>query len=105
MPPWKPDKHYVSFSNERSLTDKEIALIAEWVDNKMPKGKEPAGMAKKILPVSTRYPRKPDLVLTTADTFHLNGDNMERFIVYKIPFELKDSANIEAVEFFSNNKN
>ncbi len=104
MPPWKPDKHYVSFSNERSLTDNEIAVIGQWVDNKMPKGKEPAGAAKKILPVSTRYPRTPDIVLTTADTFHLNGDNLERFIVYKIPFELKDSANIEAVEFFSSNK-
>ena len=29
---------------------------------------------------------------------------LERFVIFKIPFELPDSANVEAVEFFSNNK-
>src|SRR5579859_4447523 len=27
MPPWKADPHYVSFNNERILTDKEIKTI------------------------------------------------------------------------------
>jgi len=104
MPPWRPDNHYVSFANERSLTEKEIELIGKWVDAKMPKGTAPAATVKKIAVPSTRYLRKPDLVLKTADSFHVSGDNLERFIVYKIPFELKDSANVEAIEFFSNNK-
>jgi hypothetical protein len=105
MPPWKPDNHYVSFANDRSLTDAEITLIAKWVDNKMPKGKEATvPVAKKNTAPSTRYGRKPDLILQATDTFHVSGDNLERFIVYKIPFELKDSANFEAVEFYSNNK-
>ncbi|MEO5683824.1 MAG: cytochrome c [Chitinophagaceae bacterium] len=104
MPPWKPDNHYVSFANDRSLNDNEIELIAKWVDNKMPKGKEPAGITRKNTAASTRYLRKPDLVLKMADTFHVTGDNLERFIIFKIPFELKDSANVEAIEFFSNNK-
>ncbi len=34
----------------------------------------------------------------------MKGDRLERFIIYKIPFELKDSANVEAIEFFSNNE-
>ena len=50
------------------------------------------------------YNRPPDLVLTAADSFHLAGDNGERFVIFKIPFELKDSANVEAIEFFCNNK-
>jgi len=105
MPPWKADSHYVSFANERSLTNKEIETIAKWVDDKMPKGKETA--FKRPSPEnapSTIYGRKPDLILTTADTFHITGDGLERYVVYKIPFELKDSANVEAVEFYSNNK-
>jgi len=105
MPPWRPDNHYTSFANERSLTEKEIETIGNWVDNKMPKGAAPATTtANKNTVASTRYIRKPDLILKTADTFHVTGDNLERFIVYKIPFELKDSANVEAIEFFSNNK-
>src|SRR5947207_1191524 len=79
MPPWKADKHYVSFANERSLTDKEIETIAKWVDNKMPKGKENTAVAAKInLAPSTRYNRKPDLILQTADSFHVAGDIQER---------------------------
>ena len=105
MPPWKADKHYVSFANERSLTDKEIETIAKWVDNKMPRGKANGAVTGKInLTPSTQYNRKPDLILQVADSFHIAGDGLERFVVYKIPFELKDSANVEAVEFYSNNK-
>ena len=105
MPPWKADSHYVSFANERSLTTKEIETISKWVDDKMPRGKEIAnkGVSRDKTP-STVYGRKPDLILKTADTFHITGDGLERYVVYKIPFELKDSANVEAVEFYSNNK-
>jgi len=34
----------------------------------------------------------------------VKGDNLERFIVYKIPFELQDSVSVEAIEFYSNNE-
>ena len=106
MPPWKADKHYVSFANERSLTEKEIETIAKWVDNKMPKGKTNTAVAATTTnrAPSTQYNRKPDLILQVSDSFHIAGDGLERFIVYKIPFELKDSANVEAIEFYSNNK-
>lgn len=104
MPPWKADSHYVSFANERSLTAQEIETISKWVDDKMPKGKETPSKATPDNTPSTIYGRKPDLMLKTADTFHITGDGLERYVVYKIPFELKDSANVEAVEFYSNNK-
>lgn len=102
MPPWKPDPHYVSFANERKLTVEQIAMIADWADHKMPKGKSVADTFSYI--AGTRYNRKPDLVLYMKDTFHLQGDNTERFIVYKIPFELPDSMNVEAVEFTTSNR-
>ena len=105
MPPWRADKEYVHFANERSLSENEILLITKWVDNKTPQGKS---SDIKPLPnnvvAGTMYKRKPDLTLTATDSFHLSGDNIERFIVYKIPFNLKDSANVEAIEFVCNNK-
>ncbi|MBS1915145.1 MAG: cytochrome c [Bacteroidetes bacterium] len=105
MPPWKADKEYVHYANERSLTDKEIALITKWIDDKTPEGESSDLKQARTIPVNgTMYNRKPDLVLQASDSFHLSGDNIERFIVFKIPFELKDSANVEAIEFFSNNK-
>lgn len=103
MPPWKPDPHYSTFLNERKLTDEQIAMIADWADNNMPKGKTPGNKEGPALIEGTSYTRKPDLVLKMNKPFHVKGDNTERFIIYKIPFELPDSAFVEAVEFTTSN--
>ncbi|SFP73988.1 c-type cytochrome [Parafilimonas terrae] len=104
MPPWKADNSYVHFVNDRSLTQQQIDLISEWADNKAPEGKKKAVPAKSQALEGTGYNRKPDLVLKTQEPFTVKGDGLERFIVFKIPFELKDTANVEAIEFYSNNE-
>ncbi len=104
MPPWRPDNSYVHFANDRSLSKEEIAIINKWVDAGTPEGKPVAktsGSAKLLQ--GTSYYRSPDLVLKPA-AYQVKGDNLERFIVFKIPFELPDSSNVEAMEFFSSNK-
>ncbi|WP_109698457.1 calcium-binding protein [Chitinophaga deserti] len=102
MPPWKPDAAYRSFAHERKLTPEEISLISRWAQSKAPEGK---GSVKPPVFVSgTLYHRAPDLTLKTDKPFLVKGDNEERFIVFKIPFELADSMNVEALEFVSNNK-
>ena len=105
MPPWKADNHYVAFANDRSLTEKEKSLIISWIDNKAPRGNgaDTAETNKTVIP-GTTYFRKPDLILKASDSFHLAGDNTERYIIFKIPFELKDSANVEAIEFYCTDK-
>jgi hypothetical protein len=104
MPPWRANNHYVSFANDRRLSDQEIKLITSWVDNKTPEGEKPAVNNIPAPLAGTMYHRKPDLVLKAADSFTVVGNGIERFIIFKIPFELPDSANIEAIEFFTNNK-
>lgn len=104
MPPWRADNHYVHFANDRSLTDDQIALISRWVDEGAPKGNSPEIKAEEKPVNGTLYHRKPDLVLMASDSFHLSGDNIERFVIFKVPFELQDSANVEAIEFVSSNK-
>ncbi|WP_295118230.1 cytochrome c [uncultured Chitinophaga sp.] len=103
MPPWKPDPHYTTFANERKLSDAEVDRIKKWVDQKAPEGKGPAPKTPAFI-AGTQYPRKPDLTLTIDQAYEVKGDNLERFIVFKIPFELGDSMNVEALEFVSNNK-
>jgi hypothetical protein len=106
MPPWKADNHYVAYANDRSLSNSEIAKIVKWVNNKTPKGSIKSKEQDIAIPLieGTAYKRKPDIVLKASSAYKLPGDNYERFIVYKIPFELPDSAGIEAVEFFCDNK-
>src|SRR6476620_2656632 len=38
MPPWKADDHYVSFANNRSLSDQQRELILHWVKKDTPRG-------------------------------------------------------------------
>jgi hypothetical protein len=104
MPPWRADNKYVHFVNDRSLPQKDIDLIVKWIDDKAPAGKKPANDTFENENLLTTYNRKPDLVLKMKDSFLVKGDNLERFIVYKIPFELQDSASVEAIEFYSNNE-
>lgn len=103
MPPWKADPHYVKYSNERRLSDEEIAMIGDWADHGMPLGKSEKDKKPDTV-VATKVSRLPDLELTMNESFIIKGDNVERFVVYKIPFELPDSANVEAVRFITNNR-
>lgn len=104
MPPWKPDPHYTAFVHERRLTSEQIAMIANWADHNMPKGRGENNEGIAGLQEGTLYSRKPDLILKMQHPFIVKGDNQERFVVFKIPFELPDSMNVEAIEFTSNNR-
>jgi hypothetical protein len=107
MPPWKADGHYNSFANDRSLTEKQINTIVSWVDAGSPKGKGVSKIEKDIqdrVNAGTSYKRKPDLTLRMKEAFKLKGDAVERFVMFKIPFETGQEFNVEAIEFISNNK-
>ena len=104
MPPWRADNNYAHFANDRSLAQKEIDLLVKWIDNKAPEGKQSQAVKQEATFASyTKYGRTPDQVLKISDSFLLSGDNMERFVVFKIPFEYDHTENVEAIEFFSNN--
>jgi hypothetical protein len=106
MPPWRPHHDYVKYGNDRSLSDNEKSTIIKWVDNNYPRGTGEIRNIEKLTAVRgiTSYHRKPDTTLKMPAAFPLPDDNAERFIIYKIPFELKDSLNVEAIEFYTNNK-
>ncbi|WP_420152012.1 c-type cytochrome [Siphonobacter sp.] len=107
MPPWRADDHYVDFANKRSLTPEQIKTITDWIDNDMPKGKvntEAETALQKRTQAGTAYHRVPDLTLSMPKPFLQKGDGVERFMVFKIPFELAEAMNVEALEFTSSNK-
>lgn len=105
MPPWKADNKYVHFANDRSLTPKEKDLLIKWINNKAPQGTPVVGkLVKQDTLQSTLYHRTPDAIFKVSDSFLVKGDNLERFVVFKIPFELANPENVEAIEFYSNNR-
>jgi hypothetical protein len=107
MPPWRADDHYTSFSNNRSLTDEEIKKITAWIDSDAPKGKTDLRSEKDLLTkikAGTTYGRTPDLTLKMKYSYIVKANRGERFVVFKIPFESASEANVEAVEFTTNDK-
>lgn len=107
MPPWRANNHYVAFANDRSLSDEEIKTINDWIDAGSSKGKVRVQAEKKLLKEiseGTTYGRSPDLTLKMDYAYRLKGDGKERFMVFKIPFEFESEANVEAIEFTTNNK-
>ena len=72
MPPWFIDKNVgvQHFSNDRSLTDDEIATIVTWVDAGAPQG-NPADMPppRQFPDAETWQIGKPDLIVTLPKDF------------------------------------
>ncbi len=75
MPPWHADPRFGHFSNDRRLSTDELAAIASWVDNGMPRGNE------KDMPKPIEWPKgwshgKPDLVLEMPEEYEVKADGV-----------------------------
>ena len=72
MPPWFIDKNVgvQHFSNDRSLTDEEVATLVAWVDAGAPQG-NPADMPKpRVFPATETWQiGEPDLIVTLANDY------------------------------------
>jgi hypothetical protein len=133
MPPWKADPHYRDFANNRSLSKEEKALLLAWIDAGAPKGNDvgipkgndagipkgsgvgtprgndvgiPKGSAGTFQEglEQTAYGRKPDLTIKLDSSYLVTGDNDEKFVEFRVSYRMDDDKNVEAVEFYCNNK-
>lgn len=103
MPPWPADTAYSRFVGVRALNARQIALFIKWVDQGGILGDTSA------LPPLPVYPEgsilgTPDAVVWLPDTFHIPGDNRDRFMIAKAPFELPRDTFLRAVEFVPGNR-
>ena len=103
MPPWPADTAYSSFLGVKALNAQEIAMIVKWVDQG-----GVVGDTSQLPPIPV-YPEgsllgKPDAVVWLPDTFHIPGDNRDRFMIAKAPFELQRDTFLRAIEFIPGNR-
>ncbi len=96
MPPWKVSEG-VEFRDQRRLSDAEITLLADWVDNGTPAGN----------PKDAPEPRKfvtgwrlgtPDLVLSASEDFLVGPSGKDIFRCFVLPTGLKEDVYVSAVE-------
>jgi hypothetical protein len=70
MPPWFADPHYGKFSNDRSLSQKEIDTLAAWADAGAPQG-DPKDLPAPVKFVEGWRIPKPDVVFEMPRDFEI----------------------------------
>ena len=100
MPPWKADLAFQTFKNERFLTQEEIALIQQWVDAGMPKGKK-----RKIKEAEKNVLNPPpDMVLSMSNAFQIPNTAVEEFRFFSIPTNLPQDVYLSGINFLPGSK-
>jgi Flp pilus assembly protein TadD len=97
MPPWLPEQGYGDFADVRRLSDHDVDLIQRWVKS----GMSPGDLA--AAPAPPRYDGiwalgKPDLILRVPRPFELRSGGSDVFHNFILPYPLKQSHYIRAME-------
>jgi hypothetical protein len=98
MPPWPADTSYSRFADEKILSASEIQLIKKWVDNNSPFGNE--NEIQQVPNYSNGSQLgKPDLVIRMQKAFPIAGNNRDKFLLMKLPYEIQKDTTIQTIEF------
>jgi len=97
MPPWFADPHVGAFSNDPTLSDREVDLITRWVDDGAPQGDS------ADRPVTPSYVDdwrigSPDLVLTVATPLAIPSTGILDYQYFDLPTGLTTDRWVQAVE-------
>jgi len=98
MPPWPADPDYSNFLGEKSLTKKEKEVIQNWIKNE-----SNLPFSKKHEVIFEPNKKKPDLIVPMDKTYKIRGDNKDKFLMMKFPFELPKDTFIKSIKFVPGN--
>ena len=100
MPPWQADPTHGRFRDERILSERQIALLRDWVDAGAPEGDAALLPPKpKLPPADTWRLGEPDILVTVPEPFDVpaTGDDIYRYFV--IPSGLVKDEMMVALDF------
>ena len=102
MPPWKAEPGGPRFKKERRLTDRQIALIDNWVAHGTPEGDPKVRPVPPVFPAGWQAGR-PDRTFSLP-TFNLAADGLDRFQCFVIPANVAHDVYIKSFEFHPGNR-
>ena len=103
MPPWPADPEYRHFAGERVLTQHEIDLISKWASQKAPAGNLERLKDPPAYPDGSMM-GEPDLVVEMKEAYPIQGNNTDRFLFMKLPFQIPADTFVRAIEFVPGNR-
>lgn len=96
MPPWKPSEG-PALQHERRLSDRELAVLADWADHGTPEGDPKDGPTPVVFADGWSL-GTPDLVLTVPEDFQLGPTGKDLFRVFVLPTGLTEDKHVVAYE-------
>jgi hypothetical protein len=103
MPPWPADTAYSRFCDEFVLTQSELEALQIWAKSGAPLGDENNIPKPPDFFVDSTH-EKPDLVLKMTESFFIKGDNADKLMITKLPYEIANDTFIRAIEFVPGNR-
>jgi Copper type II ascorbate-dependent monooxygenase, C-terminal domain len=97
MPPWHADPSIDKFSNDRRLTDAEVATIVKWADAGAPEG-DVADMPKMPEFTEGWAFGKPDMVLDTGADYPIPATGVVAYQYFKVDPGFKEDTWVQAAE-------
>jgi hypothetical protein len=103
MPPWGADPQYGTFSNDRSLTVKEIETIVTWANAGAPRGNDSDLPAPPTFASGWEH-GQPDAVIEMLAPFHLPAEGELDNLSFYAPVPFKEDRFGRLVEFRPGNR-
>jgi mono/diheme cytochrome c family protein len=103
MPPWRADPRFGEFRDARTLSAREIATIAAWVDGGAREG-EPADLPPAPRVTEGWQIGVPDVVLTMKEPVRIPASGTVPYATYPTDFVLDRDAWVQAIEIRPGNR-
>lgn len=99
MPPWRAQKGYGHFRDERHLSARQVGLLAAWAEAGAPAGAESDALPTPIWAAPDWQLGEPDLVVEMAQAFDIPAEGEDIYRYFVVPFELHKGRAIVGAEY------
>jgi hypothetical protein len=98
MPPWRADAEFQEYAFEKRLSNQEIEVIQQWVDQGMVKGRKErqAGFA-------VHADQAPDVSISMRKPFKVPNNNTDQYLFFNLPTNIDQDTFLTAIEFIPGN--
>lgn len=97
MPPWFADPHYGKFSNDRSLSRRDIDTIVAWVNGGAPRG-NPDDAGKEITFTEGWGIPQPDVIIQLPQPYEIPAKGTIEYLHWVVPTNFKTDKWVQFAE-------
>jgi hypothetical protein len=98
MPPGQIDNAVGNWVNTHELSDEELALLVEWIDQRGPRSGEGDPLAEPLPVIDEWSTGQPDLIVDVPEQFLPATGNID-FLVKRVELDLRDDTWLSAIAY------